>query len=238
MAIRVTVDLSEFNKALREYVDVSRLTISEAVNKKARDFCFNAAEHTDVSADGGIRDVDPSLFNALAAAKLGGKGSSDFKSAAETAQERIAARFGQGPFPRGKGNRKAANAIQRLRFRARRYSQALWYKLVDQLRSQTAEANGGKRGPSKKNKIKNTNANAATQSGRFDKPKAVLDIVGVEDTHVQKVLQKAANMGMRDTILDMRDYINLKLGKVAGDYSGRRARSRATGAPRGRRKGS
>jgi hypothetical protein len=236
-SVSVTVDLTEFTKALKEYAAVSRRTVSESVNKKARDFCFNAAEHTDVSAENGIRDVGYSLFHALAAAKPGGKGSSDFKDAAEKAQERISARFGKGPFPKGSKNRQAANAIQRLRLRARRYSQALWYKLVDQLRSQTSEAKGGKRGPAKKSKIKNTTAKAAIQSGKFDRPQAVLEIVGVETEHVQRVLQEAANLGMRDTILDMRDYINLKLGKVAGDYSGRKARSRATGAPRGRRPG-
>lgn len=233
--IQITVDLTEFNRALKEYTAVSKLTISEAVNKKARDFCFNAAEHAGIAADGAIKSVDQGLFHALAAAGPGSKGSGAFKRAAEAAQERIKARFGAGPFPRGKGNAKAANAIQRLRLRATRYSRALWFKLVDQLRSQTSEAKGGKKGPAKKNKIKNTTAKAAIESGKFDRPQAVLEIAGVEQRHVQRVLQNAADAGMRDTILDMRDYIDRKLGKVAGDYSGRKARSRATGAPRGRR---
>lgn len=246
-SITVSVDLTEFTKALRDYAAVSRLTVAEAVNKKARDFCFNAAEHTKVTEIGGsafgkgvkvISGTDEKLFHALASAKPGGLGSANFKDAAQKAQARIGKRLGAGPFVRGNSNAKAAAAISQLRFRASRYSQALWYKLVDQLREQTAQAQGGKKGPAKKKKIKNVTANAATETKTFDKPRAILKIEGVEQDHVTEILQRAADAGMRETIADMREYISRKLSGVAEAHSGRKKRSRAIpGAKRGRRPG-
>lgn len=238
MADKVTiqVDLTEFNQAMREYVAASKMTVAEAVNKKAADLCFYAADNTDVAPQQRMRALPMGLFHALAAAKPGGKGSANFHAAAEAAQERISKKLGSGPFVKGKKNEQAARAIKNLRVRASNYSRAIWYKLAAQIKAQTSAEIKGKRGPAKQNKIKNTSAKAAQESGFTDKPYAVLDITGITEDHSRDVMEKALRRAIPELVADMRTYINRKLSGIASDYSGKGKRSRSTGAPRGRRR--
>ena len=215
--IKVTVDLTEFNTAIKEYIFHSKMEISEAVNKKAGDIALFAAKRAKKATRGSYPPLSSGLYNALVAADPK-KSSGPFAKAAEEAQHRIRKKF-SGPIPRGKRNAKAAAYLFSRRSQSAGYSKALFVKLANDLGKAVTGVRVSKK---KQASIDNATGKKAKVSGTFDKPFAVLEIKGVEQDHANNEIEPALQAGVNDAVKDMGKYINRKLRELARKHSGRR----------------
>jgi len=198
--VRMDVDLSEFSQALREYLTYSKLDVAEAVNKKAGDVAFSAVKHiksgSEVTKEIRRLGKGSRLFHALATGKT--------KLGEST----------KGAAVKGKGNKKVADAIFASRVRHGNYSRALFLYLASKFGKKVSKLK-------KTNRIENAKATKAPASGKFDKPQAVLEIIGVESSH-EPLLSRAMQKGIDAQVEDMRRYINRKISERARKHSGRR----------------
>lgn len=197
--IQVDLDLSEFTAALRQYVVESRLEVQDAVNKKAGDVAFAATKHL------------PKREKTLGEINRFGKGNKLFHSLA-TGKTKSGIST-KGAAVKGKGNKKIADAIFASRKRHVSYSSSLFLYLAQKFGKKV-------RALKKMNNIDNAAATLARRSGQFDKPEAVLEIIGVESTH-EPLLMDAMQKGLSSQVADMQKYIERKIAERAKAHSGR-----------------
>ena len=110
---------------------------------------------------------------------------------------------------KGKGNKKVAMAIYASRGRAYGYGKALWRKLAQDL---------GKSLNSKFN-IKHANAEKAVTGV---KSTARMEIIGIEQSHIDQFMQPALEKSMGIEAKSMVEYATFKLAKIAAQRSGRK----------------
>lgn len=193
--VRVTVDLREFQAALRDYVAATEMDMTEATNKKAIDVAFQAAKNTPNS---GFKETAPPRGNAMWHAIATGK-----TKAGVT-------RFGAAV--RGKGNEDIARKIYDSRIRAKAYSISLWLKIAADLGAKVRKLR------KKSASIKNADGDKAKIG---PKPLARLTIVGVELPH-SAILQDALRKGIAAVTKDTLTYAKKKLAQRGKQFSGRK----------------
>ena len=215
--VKVTVDLTEFNTAIKEYIFHSKMEVSEAVNKKAGDIALFAAKRAKKATKGGYPPFSSGLYNALVAADPK-KSSGSFSEGAKMAQHRIRNKF-PGQTVKGKGNEKAAKYLFSRRTGSIGYSKALFIKLAKDLGKTVTGVRVSKK---KEASIDNATGKKAKVSGTFDKPFATLEIQGVEQDHASNEIEPALQAGVDDAVKDMAKYINRKLRQLARKHSGRK----------------
>ena len=195
--VKLTLEDKEFTKAFRQYVELSDKTLAESINKKTKDLCFAAARQIVPGAPHESYTKGHRIYNILAA---GGNRRKNGES--------LETRFGKKP--KGKGNKALANKIYGRRKRSIGYSRALLIKLASDF---------GARLTVKAGKIKYANGKPAKPE---IKPKAILDIKGLEKSHVDKVIQPAFDGALRVVAKDMQVYIDRKLAQAAKKHSGKK----------------
>jgi hypothetical protein len=206
-SVSVDVNIADFTKVLRQYVVSSKKDVATAVRDKAGDVAFKGAKNTAKADKGQIPALSSGLYNALVAAdpkKVGG----DFGFAAQRAQEKIKDKFGSGPFPRGKNNKKAATYLRNRRAGATGYSKSLWLKLARDLGKKVAKL--------RSDKITNADATQENMSGLSNVPRVSLKISGVDQKHASEVLEPALQAAVDDVAKDMLKYIKRKFEENAG----------------------
>lgn len=197
--ILVNVDLLEFQAALDEYVKESRLDVADAVNKKAGDVAFKAATARQVNGNrpkGKLNKLgkESKLWHALATGKT---------------------KFGvskKGAAVKNQGNAAVAQAIWESRLRHIHYSKSLFLRLAQKFGKKVKALRAS-------NTVENVAAKPATK-GMFDKPEAILEILGVDADH-ETILDEAMLHGLRGQTADMRKYLDDKIAKRAKAHSGR-----------------
>lgn len=194
MSDRVTIEFDDrqFQRALASYLTETQKSVSEVVNKKALFICLHASKEVPI---GNVKDdytKESKLFNAVA---TGGT------------------KLGiprKGAFVKGEGNKKAAKTIFSRRASAKGYSRFVWRKLAGEL--------GGKSGKAS-SKIEHAKATRAKPSLR---PFATLAIEGLEQDHVDKVMQPALQKAVDKEAASMLSYLTDRQARVAAKHSSRR----------------
>ncbi len=194
MSDRVTIEFDDrqFQRALASYLTETGTSVSEVVNNKAKFICITASKDVPIGDVKQNFDRDSKLFNAIA---TGGT------------------RLGipkKGAFVKGTGNAKAAKAIFNRRASAKSYSRFLWLKLAGEL--------GGRMGKAAA-KMNHAKAVKAKPSLR---PFATLSIDGLEQDHVNKVMQPALQRAVDKEAASMVEYLAKRQAKVAAKHSSRR----------------
>ena len=110
---------------------------------------------------------------------------------------------------KGQKIKKIANAIYSSRGKSYGYGKALFYKLATDLGAASK----------KKFNIKHAHGEKA-KPGMV--PTARLEIIGLEQEHIDKFIQPAVNSAMKKVRDDMVDHANKKLAKIAAQRSGRK----------------
>lgn len=215
--VTVKVDMSDFNAAIKQYIQHSKLEIFEAVNKKAGDIALFAAKRAKKASKGSYPPLSSGLYNALVAADPK-KSSGSFSKGAEMAQHRIRNKF-PGQTVRGKGNAKAAKYLFNRRAGSVGYSKALFIKLAKDLGK---EVKGVRVSKKKEASIDNAQGKKARVAWTLNKTFAVLEIKGVEQDHATNEIEPALQAGVDDAVKDMAKYINRKLRQLARKHSGRK----------------
>lgn len=199
--VTATWEMREFTKALQQYLVESRKDTGTAINEKAVRVAFSASKEMPAAIEvrARISNDHPKgspLWHALATGKTS-HGQNKFGSAV-----------------RGKGNKKLADKIYASRNRHAGYSRFLFLKLASDL--------GGKvRAVKKLASIDNAKGKKATEAGRDDFMKAVLQILGVDQEHGGK-LDRAIAQALTLEARDMQKYIERKIAKRAQAHSGTR----------------
>ena len=198
--IKADWEMAEFTKALREYVYESTLDASEAVNKKAGDVAFKAASSLPSVAEGTAKiqaiGKDNRLWHAIAtgATKLG--------------------IHRKGKAKRGEGNADVAKQIYESRLRHVPYSRAIYLVLAAKMGKKVGKVR-------KSSKIDNALAQRAKESGAFQIPEAILEVIGIQQDHAP-VMQDAMKKGLANQAEDMKRYLAKKIAKRAQAHSGTR----------------
>ena len=208
--VAMNLDVRQFNLALKQYVEHSRLSVSQAVTKQAINFAFRGNKRTQTANKGKFPDLSSGLFNAIAAVN---SGSGTFGETASLAQKKHLG----GNIGKGRGKAKAAKKLRSRRTGAANYSKALWLKLAVQLGATSIRT-------VKVKQIKNADAEKAKGTRFSDKPKATLHVWGIEEDHLRDVMEPAAQAALGDTVQDMRVYIRRQMAKLAQKHSGRKLR--------------
>jgi hypothetical protein len=197
--ISATVDVREFTKALQEYVRESSMDAADAVNKKAGDVAFKAAQSLPTVAEGRgkIQRIGKKnrLWNAIAS---GGTRLGISK---------------KGKAVRGKGNADLAKEIYESRLRHVPYSRAIFLTLAAKMGKKVSKVR-------KSSSIDNAIASKAKTGGAIYTPKAILEILGIQQSH-SPVMVEALTKGLANQVQDMKDYIARKIAKRAQAHSGR-----------------
>ena len=194
--MKIKVDITEFNRALKDYVLESKMDIGDAVNKQAIKVAFYANKKSSKANDGTIPPKGSRLYYALAAS-----GENKYGKAVK-----------------GKGIGKIARKIASRRFSAVSYNKAMWLKLAIDLGAQVGKAS------KRMMKMEHVQGAKAQTNGRTDKPFATLIIGGLKGIeadnmreHIAPALQSAVILAAKD----MQVYINRKLRERGARYSGR-----------------
>lgn len=178
---RITFQDEEFTRVFREYSKATSKTLEGAINAKAKDVCFRAANaaNTKTSTFPDRYPKESPLWHALAATG--------------------ATKFGQAV--KGQGNKKLARTIYNSRLRAKGYSRAIWRKIA-------SDFGGALSG--KASKIDHARGIKAKDSF---KPEAQLIVDGLEQSHVDDVMQPAIDAALKYVAADMRLYLAKKMSK-------------------------
>jgi len=196
--MKMKVDLTEFNAAMRNYVKETKMTVAEAVDKKAIDLAFKANQESKRADKGTIQPKGSQLYHVLAATG--------------------ATRHGKSV--KGKGNKKIADKIASGRTSAVNYNKAIWLKLAADLGAAV------KRLAKRSAKMDHVTGTKSKKGGVTDKPFALLEIgglKGVEAKNMREQLEPALKRAMTTVIKDMRVYIERKIAERAKKYSGRKS---------------
>jgi phage gp36-like protein len=194
MSDRVTIEFDdrEFQRALALYLSETGKSVADVVNKKALFICLHASKDVPI---GNVKDDytrESKLFNAVA-----------------TGGTRLGVHR-KGVFVKGDGNAKAAKKIFGGRARAKGYSRFVWLKMAGEL--------GGKSGKSS-SRIEHAKATKAKPSIR---PFATLAIEGLEQKHVDKIMEPALQRAVDKEAASMMQYLADRQAKVAAKRSSRR----------------
>lgn len=193
----MTLDDAEFTKAFRQYAELSSKTMTESINKVAIDLCFKAAAQMPSGDPSREHPKGAKIYHVLAA---GGKRSKN----GESLETKL------GKAVKGKGNRILADKIFNRRRRSKGYSAVICRKIAGDLGARLSVRAG---------KIKYASGKRAVKS---IKPFAVLDVKGLEKTHVDDVIQPAFERAMRIVTAKMVRRVNKKLAEAAKKHSGRK----------------
>lgn len=181
--LEIVFDDADFTEALSEYVGVTSKTLTEAINAKAKDVCFKAANETikpsEVSANIKRYPKGTPLWHALAATG--------------------ATKYGKAV--RGEGNKKLANKIYNSRIRATGFSRAIWRKIASDF------------GASLRGKAAKISAARGIKARKSHKPFAVLLADDLEVDHVRGVMQPAVDRALKHVARDMVKYLSRKMGE-------------------------
>ena len=199
-SVSASWEMQQFQSAFREYLTEARKDAGEETNRRAVNISFKASKEmpTAIEVRANILKDHPkesALWNALATGKTR-LGVSKFGSAV-----------------RGKGNKKIAEAIFKSRGRHAGYSRYLFLDLASDLGAKV-------RAVKKLSSIKNAKGTKASEAGKADYVRAVLEILGVDSEH-GTLLDKAIAQAMIGEADDMRKYLGAKLAKRAKAHSGK-----------------
>lgn len=199
--MEITIEDEGFVRALQQYTDLTSENTVDAINKKAKDLCFEAAKQMPVGKPYKDNPKGSKIYHVLAA---GGNRAKNGQS--------LETRFGK--HPKGKGNKKMANKIAVSRNTASNYSKAICLKMASDI--------GGylkRRIIKKSGTIKHARGKRATKGMKI---KATLDVEGLEKSHVDEVIQPAFNRAAKATTKDIQKYIDRKMKEAAKKHSGKR----------------
>ena len=200
---KVGIDLNneEFEEAFKQYAILSSKKVAESVNDKAIDLCIKAGKSIEKGEPYQKWPKGHRIYHILAA---GGNRRKNGES--------LETRFGKAP--KGKGNKKLANKIAVARNKSKNYSKAICFKLATELGAQLRSF------VARSGKIKYANAQKA--KWQEYKPKAYLDVEGLEKDHVDDVMQPAFTKALPIVAKDMQKYIDRKLREAAKKHSGKK----------------
>lgn len=198
--MQIQIEDEDFIRALQQYTDLSSQNLTDAINKKAKDLCFEAAKVMPRGEPYKDNPKGAKIYHVLAA---GGNRAKNGQS--------LETRFGK--HPKGKGNKKIANKIATARNTAKNYSRAICLKMAADLGATLT------RFVNKAGKIKHARGKAAKKGIKIA---AYLDVDGLEKSHVQDVIQPAFNKAAKKVEKDMQKHINRKLREAAKKHSGRK----------------
>jgi hypothetical protein len=197
----VTIDLREFNQALKQYAVAGKKTIAEATNKKMESLMINAAEFTPVGSKSNI--PEPGQF-ALVAYWLGGGYTRKQAAAFEKRmlmRRRQAVRFLRSFFVRGKlallGKLSASKGVYAYAKRATANNQNIMIESGYEYKN--------------------------PKSRRWTDPDK-------DAAKAERILKRALDKSIAFNIKDMEVYIQGKLGNTAAKYSALQARNAIRGA--------
>lgn len=193
-------EMKEFTNAFREYLTEVRKDSGVETNRRAVNISFRASEEmpSAIEVRGNIlkdHPKDSPLWHALATGKT------------KLGESRFGAKV------RGKGNKKVAAEIFKSRGRHAGYSRYLFLNLASDL--------GGKvRAVKKLTSINNAKGTKASEAGKADLVRAVLEILGVDAEH-GGLLDKAITKALVGEAEDMRKYLTARIAKRAKAHSGK-----------------
>jgi len=193
----IALEDEEFTRAFNQYLDVTSKTVTEAVNAKAKDLCFQAARQMNSGDPSREHPKGSRIYHVLAA---GGNSRKNGQS--------LETRFGKAP--KGKGNKKLADKIYNRRRRSKGYSRAICVKMAGDFGAKLTVKAG---------KINYASGTPAKPSIR---PVAYLNVKGLEKDHVDNELQPAFERGLRIVTRDMRKYLSKKMARDAKKHSGKK----------------
>ena len=203
------VDLTEFTRTLRQYVDANKRESSELINKKAKDVAYFASKEVKIASAADINK----LGRPHKPRKQGSRAKP--RSKTNTLFHVLATKGNKfGKASRGEGNYDLALKTFNSRRKSTHYSKALFTKLARQIAGKVYEFNKNPdaRGRASIDGTKATKASPKTLT-------ATLEIPGLETSHYQDVMKPALEKGLRMAIKDMQQYLQRKLQEVADKYS-------------------